>query len=141
MGKIINTFYKHRVLIIPITIFYSVMYIIGNRTLCIYKNLIGIPCPGCGMTRAYISLIHGDIEQAFYFHPLFILPIIIGIIILFKNSPKIYPLYQMNAFWLTLFSVFMIVWIYRMFMLFPNQSPMNIYDKGLLIRLIHFIQS
>lgn len=38
---------------------------------CTYKKLLGIPCPGCGMTRAWLSLLRGDIIGAFRWHPLF----------------------------------------------------------------------
>ena len=38
---------------------------------CLLKTLFRIPCPGCGMTRAYVSLLHGDILQAFQWHPMF----------------------------------------------------------------------
>lgn len=37
---------------------------------CIWHRLFGIICPGCGMTRAVIALIHGDIAAAFYYHPM-----------------------------------------------------------------------
>jgi hypothetical protein len=33
-------------------------------TVCLFENLFGIPCPGCGMTRAFLYLGHGDIESA-----------------------------------------------------------------------------
>ena len=38
---------------------------------CPFRALTGLPCPGCGMTRAWISLLHGDLSAAFRFHPLF----------------------------------------------------------------------
>ena len=38
---------------------------------CIFKAVLGIPCPGCGMTRAYISLLHLDFMQAFNFNIMF----------------------------------------------------------------------
>ncbi len=41
---------------------------------CPIKFLTGISCGGCGMTRAYISLASFDLEKAFYYHPLFLLP-------------------------------------------------------------------
>ncbi|MCR4908755.1 MAG: DUF2752 domain-containing protein [Lachnospiraceae bacterium] len=31
----------------------------------------------CGMTRAFVSLFHGDISRAFYFHPLWPVAIIV----------------------------------------------------------------
>ncbi|NLZ27424.1 MAG: DUF2752 domain-containing protein [Firmicutes bacterium] len=45
-------------LVIPTSFFES------NFSVCIFKNLTGIECPGCGMTRAFSSLFHGDIIMA-----------------------------------------------------------------------------
>lgn len=58
---------------------------------CIYKRLLGISCLGCGLTRAYKSLIHGNIKQAFYYHPLFWTIPIISYIGIFtpKNESKL----------------------------------------------------
>ena len=33
-------------------------------TVCLFKNIFGIPCPGCGMTRAFLFIAHGDIRSA-----------------------------------------------------------------------------
>lgn len=38
---------------------------------CIIRTLSGIPCPGCGMTRAWLAVLQGDLCQAFTYHPLF----------------------------------------------------------------------
>ena len=38
---------------------------------CLYKAISGIPCPTCGITRAYIALLQLDIGEAFAYHPLF----------------------------------------------------------------------
>lgn len=38
---------------------------------CIIKELTGITCPGCGMTRAYISLLRFDFAGAFRYHKMF----------------------------------------------------------------------
>lgn len=38
---------------------------------CPFRYFLGIPCPGCGMTRALLALLRLDIEGAFYYHPLF----------------------------------------------------------------------
>ena len=55
--------------IIFITIFYYVLYRLGIG--CPIKFVTGISCPGCGMTRAWISVLHLDFKLAFYYHPLF----------------------------------------------------------------------
>jgi hypothetical protein len=36
---------------------------------CLFHLLTGMDCPGCGMTRAFLHLAHGDIRGAWYLHP------------------------------------------------------------------------
>lgn len=38
--------------------------------LCPTAFFWGIPCPGCGLTRATLALVHGHFAQAFRYHPL-----------------------------------------------------------------------
>lgn len=35
---------------------------------CIFKAALGLPCPGCGMTRATVALLHGDWLEALRLH-------------------------------------------------------------------------
>lgn len=50
------------------------MYKAGIR--CLFRIWPGIPCPGCGMTRACVSLLRLDIPAAFSYHPMvFFLPL------------------------------------------------------------------
>lgn len=41
-----------------------------HRTLCLFKALTGIACPGCGMGRATLALLHGDVQASLAFHAL-----------------------------------------------------------------------
>lgn len=36
---------------------------------CLLQTSVGIPCPGCGITRSSVSLMTGDLHQAFQHHP------------------------------------------------------------------------
>lgn len=36
---------------------------------CSYKQVFGMGCPGCGLTRCFISLGHGNLEAAWRYSP------------------------------------------------------------------------
>lgn len=62
---------------------------------CIIKNLFGVSCPGCGMTRACFSAATFNFKQAFYYHPLWILviPSILLLILFYvKDKTKLFKL-------------------------------------------------
>jgi len=43
-----------------------------NRPLpgmCMSRTLFGMDCPGCGMTRCFVSLARGDVAAAWHFNP------------------------------------------------------------------------
>lgn len=50
-----------------------------GKSICIITNFTGQSCPGCGLTRAIMHLIHLDFETAFAYNMLsfIILPIIL----------------------------------------------------------------
>jgi hypothetical protein len=38
--------------------------------LCPFRRITHLPCPGCGMTRALLALLRGDLHSALAVHPL-----------------------------------------------------------------------
>ncbi len=36
---------------------------------CMFSKITGLPCPGCGMTRAVAAMLHGQWHQAMLYHP------------------------------------------------------------------------
>lgn len=42
----------------------------GTLVPCPVRALTGVPCPGCGMTRALLALGRGDVGEALALHPL-----------------------------------------------------------------------
>ena len=50
--------------------------------LCPFRFLTGVPCPGCGLTRSFCALTHGDVTSAFAFHlfgPILMLALLVGV--------------------------------------------------------------
>ena len=37
--------------------------------MCLFRRLVSLPCPGCGLTRAASHLVHGEVLAAFRMHP------------------------------------------------------------------------
>lgn len=58
--------------VLTVVIFYATLQLFGIT--CPIKFLTGVSCAGCGTTRAWLSLLKGDIQNAFYYHPLFWMP-------------------------------------------------------------------
>ena len=48
--------------------------------LCPLRRITGVWCPGCGMTRSFGWLAHGDLHQSLRYHPLAPLFLIEGVI-------------------------------------------------------------
>ena len=38
---------------------------------CLIRHVTGIPCPGCGLSRAWLSALRLDLPAAFRYHPMF----------------------------------------------------------------------
>lgn len=78
---------------------------------CPILFLTGIPCMGCGMTRACLALLRLDFAAALSFHPLcFLLPVFL-VIFLVKNkiSKKI-----LNCFIAVFIILFIVVYLVRL---------------------------
>lgn len=99
-----------------------------HRSICIFWNVIGIPCPSCGMTRAYMALFHGDLNKAFFYHPLFwLVPFLV-----------LAPLYSKKWFFF-ICGIFVVVWLYRMYIHFPFQEPLIFNQNALYIRFYRYL--
>lgn len=77
-------------LLLSISIYFIFAYTMLHYldTTCVFLKFIGIPCPGCGMTRAFISLIKLDFVKAIKYNiVIFFMPYIFMYIFLdFKHK-------------------------------------------------------
>ena len=58
----------------------AVRYNINILTECLFRHLTGLYCRGCGGTRAFIYLLHGDIPESILYHPLVIYAVMLTLI-------------------------------------------------------------
>ena len=40
-----------------------------HQVSCFYKSVLGVECPGCGMQRAIIALLRGDLIESLRLYP------------------------------------------------------------------------
>ena len=57
-------------------------------SVCLYKNIFGRECPGCGMTRAALYLIHLRFADAFAFNRMIIIVFPLILFFFLKNLIK-----------------------------------------------------
>lgn len=94
---------------------------------CPVRAITGLPCPGCGMSRALLSLLYGDIAQSLYYHPMLVPTGIAALIALFVPEKR----KTTAIIWCILMTV---CYGWRMITIFP-QPPMD-YTPGLVETLI-----
>jgi len=106
---------------------------------CLLASTTGIPCPGCGMTRAVFALLHGDIHASLHYHPLLI-PSAVGLLVYFliwlthDKTPK-----YANNIVIALMVAMGATYAIRMIAFFPHEVPMVINRSSVLFRLIELV--
>jgi Protein of unknown function (DUF2752) len=83
---------------------------------CPFKALTGIPCPGCGMTRAILSITKGDFQGAIGYNPFsfFLLFMVVISIVPGKQAeklPSIVPI-VMNYFFIVVLVAVIFYWFF-----------------------------
>jgi hypothetical protein len=116
-----------------------VMFITGDDSLCFFKRVYGMPCPGCGLTRAFVRFLEGDITGAFYYHPVFPLAALAGTVMLLRNLRPFSLIYDSRYFWLTLVIAFTGQWVIRMMLFFPDTPPMDLNREALMLKALRFL--
>lgn len=118
-------------------------FLIGRKflySLCPSVVLTGIPCPGCGLTRAMLSILQGKFADAWFLHPFsyailfFVCFFCVRRYLLQKETKSLLK-------WLGLILAGMILfYIYRMIRYFPGEPPMSYYYGSLGYRVFALLR-
>ncbi len=102
---------------------------------CPIKFFTGICCPGCGMTRALLSILRLDFAAALHYHPcIFIMPVAAVIFIMKKKINPTVVRVLLILFILILF----IIYLYRLI----NGSDVVYIDfeRGIIYKILESIK-
>lgn len=103
--------------------------------------LFGLPCPGCGLTRSGLLFLTGNFLESFLMHPLLV-PIMA-----FIACAAVYKLYLPHKFnhiknlAIALTITMIVVYIFRMVLLFPDYPPLVVNHRSIFHRLIGISQT
>ena len=120
---------------------------------CFFYSVIGIPCAGCGSSRALSLLVQGQIKEAITMHPLILLSLLIFISLLTivivklimraKGKAFHLPLSQRNwkILFFSLVALYLVVYVVRMVLYFPHEEPMCYNHNSVWGQLIALIRN
>lgn len=116
MVRLKELFIKHKdalLSVAAVALLYLVLFLLGIT--CPIKFATGVSCPGCGMTRAWLSVFRLDFAAAFDFHPIFwIVPLVALFMLLKKRIPALRGLPSKIAL-IAVVLLFVAVYLFRMF--------------------------
>lgn len=109
-----------------------------SGTACLFEAFFGIPCPGCGLTRATLAFLALDFPKAFQMHPLFLLAyadiaVILTLAVTGKQNKAA------NIFLLFSLVSFLGLYAYRMMTMYPAFSPMQPNPRSIIAQLYHWL--
>jgi hypothetical protein len=110
--EIAKDYIKVVVIILVATVVLSVLGI-G----CPVKFTTGVSCPGCGLTRAWLSFFSGDISESFRLHPLFWM---VPFCVLLAILEEFYKSRVLDIVLIALVVVFVVLWLARLVMPWIN---------------------
>lgn len=103
-------------------IFYYIIYHFGLEQYfeCRFMANFGIPCPGCGATRAVWFLLHGQILSSIYYYPLVVYTVILLLVywgsqlIRFLSKDRLPAVRYGHWFWISILVIMVVQYILKL---------------------------
>lgn len=95
---------------------------------CPFHKITNLYCPGCGITRMCLSILEGNLYQAFRYNPLLfaLIPLFIFLIINHFSKYKIIKKKNQEKIYITLIIILIVFGILRNIPLFSFLKPTKI---------------
>ena len=118
-------------------------YCTTGPVLCPVALVVGLPCPGCGITRAFGHATHGRFRDAFDYHALWPLLLayfaflwIYKIVEAVRGEPPKLPTYRIGG---TALIVLLVFWVVRLAWFFAHDGLALMARDNIVSRLIRFL--
>lgn len=109
----------------------AVVSLLGHG-LCPSRELLGLPCPGCGLTRSVLLILQGKFAESWQLQPFGYAWLTLAVVFILDR----YVFETRQKLWTGLLIVICIGMValygYRMVTLFPHTEPMTYYEGNLL---------
>ncbi len=106
--------------------------------LCPSRELLGLPCPGCGLTRSILLIFRGRFAESWQLQPFGYAWLALAAVFVLDR----YVLESRQKLWKGLLVMICIGMValygYRMVTLYPHTEPMTYYAGNLLRRMCHW---
>lgn len=100
--------------------------------MCPVVLFTGLPCPGCGMTRASISILSLQFVRAFIFNPSIYVWIVYVLYLAYYRYIKRTKIKRFVPVSVIVFGITIGIYLYKMIFIFPGEAPMTyMYDNFL----------
>ena len=126
---------KYKFALLGMAVYFTVTQLAFGQT-CLSKVIFGLPCPGCGLTRAGFSFFTGHFSESFHMNPMF--PVFFlfaaAAVALHFAAPKHMGKLKIAA--VPIIAATIAVFILRMILYFPGGEPMNVFHGSIFHRIL-----
>lgn len=91
----------------------------------------GLPCPGCGITRAFRLLLQLRFQEAWNMHPFVYGWVILGIVFCVRRYGMGKEIRTLQKYGVILLIGMFVFYIFRMLVFFPDKEPMTYFSGNL----------
>ena len=120
--------------LIVVAVIMAVVSLLGHG-LCPSRELLGLPCPGCGLTRSILLILRGRFAESWRLQPFGYAWLALAVVFILDR----YVFETHQRLWMGLLTVIcigmVVLYGYRMATLFPHTEPMTYYEENMMRRI------